>query len=78
MATTPSVEVDFLLRQFDITEYESHHAFMRAFLLNALSTTNKSCDSILYEVQVVNKSIYELLSKAAIRNQFKAEHSLET
>ena len=60
MATTPSVEVDFLLRQFDITKYESYHAFMLAFLLYALSNTNKSCDSILYEVQVVNKSIKKL------------------
>ena len=77
MATTPSVEVDFMLRQFDITEYESYHAFMRAFLLHALSTSNKSCDTILYELQVVNKSIYEYMSKAAIRNQFKAERSLE-
>ena len=73
MATTPSVEVDFMLRQFDTTKYELYHAFMRAFLLYALSTSNKSCDAILYELQVVNKSISEYMSKAAIRNQFKAE-----
>ena len=75
MATTPSVDLDFILRQFDITEFESYHAFMRAFLLQTMSTTNKSGDTILYELQVVNKSIYEQLCKKALRCRFEAERS---
>ena len=49
---------------------------MHAFLLEAMYKTNKSCDTILYELQVVNKSIYEHLCKAAIRARFEAEQSL--
>ena len=78
MATIPSTDMDFMVRQFDFTKYESYHAFMRAFLLEALSTTSKSCDTILYELQVINKSIYQHMTKAAIRKQFHAEMSLET
>ena len=50
---------------------------MRAFLLHAMSNTDKSCDTILYELQVVNKSIYEHLRKAALRSWFEAERPLK-
>ena len=76
MATTPSVSVDFLLRQFEFTNYETYHEYMRGFLLEAMGTLDKSPDTILYELQMVNKSIYEYMCKAVIRNQFEAEHSL--
>ena len=76
MAMTPLTEMDAMLHQFDMTKFESYPAFMRAFLLHAMSNTDKSCDTILYEVQVVNKSIYEHLCKGAIRNMFEADKSL--
>ena len=75
MATIPSVSMDFMLRQFDLTYYDSYHEYMRGFLLHALSTTDKTPDTVLFELQMVNKSIYEYMCKAAIRNQFDAEHS---
>ena len=78
MATTRSVSVDLLLRQFEFTRYETYHEYMRGFLLEAMGTLDKSPDTILYELQMVNKAIYEYICKSAIQKQFEAEHSQRT
>ena len=72
---TPLTEMDKMLQQIDITRFESYRAFMRAFLLHALSNTDKSCDTLLYELHAVNKSIYEHLCKGAIRNMFESQRN---
>ena len=72
---TPLTEMDAMLHQFDMTKFESYRAFMHAFLLHALSNTDKSCDTLLYELHAVNKSIYEHLCKGAIRNMFESVKS---
>ena len=38
---TPLTEMDKMLQQIDITKFKSYRAFMRAFLLHALSNTDK-------------------------------------
>ena len=65
-ATTQSTEVDFLLRQFDHTRFSSYYEFMRAFILETLSTSDKSFDTLNYELQTVNRAIYERLCTTAL------------
>ena len=72
MATTQLTEVAVLLQQFDVSKYESYHALMRAFLLHAMANTDKTGESILYELYDVNKTIYNYVCKDAIK-WFKAD-----
>ena len=73
MDMTPSDEIEFRLRFMDITKFDSYSSFMRAFLLEAMCTTNKEADLIIYEVGLFNKAIYANLCKKALRCRFEAE-----
>ena len=72
MDKTLCIEVPVLLQQFDVSKYESYHALIRAFLLHAMANTDKTAESILYELYDVNKTIYNDLCKNALK-RFKAD-----
>ena len=72
MATTQSIEV--MLGEFNFTKYDTYRQAMRAFLLQACSTSPESAERILTEVFLVNKKIYEGLCKTVLQKQFQAEH----
>ena len=71
----PTLEVDFMLRQFPFDKFGSYHEAMRAFLLETCSHSNKSADSILREIYRINGRIYEYICKGALQKAVSGGNS---